>query len=45
MFKVHIGYTLVGRNRWKRFYTVDAANRFCEAVRQRTGVILTVIQD
>jgi hypothetical protein len=44
MFCVHLGYTVTGRNRWQRFYTLDAAVRFCEMERVRTGVILTIVE-
>jgi hypothetical protein len=45
MFKVHVGYTATGRNRWRRFVTLDAASAFCERVRRATRAILTIIED
>ena len=45
MYKVHIGYTRAGRDRWKRFPTLESANAFCEKVRAVTGTILTIIAD
>lgn len=42
-FKVHIGYTRSGRNRWRKFATLAEASRFCESVRTATGIILTII--
>lgn len=45
MLKVHIGYTKSGRNRWKRFPLIEQANAYCEQERQRTGHVLTVLED
>jgi hypothetical protein len=42
-YKVHIGYTRTGRDRWRTFATPADASAFCESVRQATGQILTVI--
>lgn len=38
-FRVHIG----GR-RYRRFSTLEEASIFCEAVRQRTKIILSIVQ-
>jgi hypothetical protein len=43
MFKVHIGYTVTGRNRWRRFATVADATTYVNAVWARTGVILSIV--
>jgi hypothetical protein len=43
-FKVHIGYTDTGRNRWRTFADLNAANTFCEQVRRATQIVLTVIE-
>lgn len=43
MFKVHVGYTRAGRDRWVRFVTLAQAMVFCEEVRRPTGIVLTVI--
>lgn len=43
VFKVHIGYTRNGRNRWRKFPTFTAASSFCEAARKATGIILTIV--
>lgn len=42
-YRVHVGYTRAGRNRWRRFPTLARASQFCEAVRLRTGIILTIL--
>ena len=44
MFKVHVGYTHTGRNRWRRFATIADASQFCEHVRQATGIILAIVK-
>lgn len=44
MFKVHIGYTPKGRDRWKRFATFEAAQRLCSEVFTKTGVVLAIIE-
>ena len=43
-YKVHIGYTRAGRNRWRRFSTLETASQFCERVRQATGIILSILE-
>lgn len=45
MFKVHIGYTPKGRDRWKRFATFEAAQRLCSEVFTVTGHVLTIIEE
>lgn len=45
MFKVGIGYTAKGRERWKRFATEPEARKFCNDVHAKTGFILTIIED
>jgi len=42
MFKVHIGYTRTGRNRWRRFATLEAATVFVNAVHTATRIVLTI---
>ena len=44
-FKVHIGYTATGRNRWRRYATLAEAARFCGAVFSDTGIVLTIVED
>lgn len=44
MFKVHVGYTSKGRDRWKRFATFEAAQRLCSEVFTKTGVVLAIIE-
>jgi hypothetical protein len=41
-YRVHLGY-VNGRDRWRYFSTIAAANEFCEKVRLLTRVILTVL--
>lgn len=42
MFRVHIGYTRTGRNRWRRFATLEAATAFCQAVHKATRIVLAI---
>ncbi len=44
MFKVHIGYTLTGRNRWRKFSTLADASAFCSQVFTRTGIVLSIVE-
>jgi len=44
MFKVHVGYTALGRNRWRRFYTIEGARAYVSAVFNTTGIVLTIIE-
>lgn len=44
VYKIHVGYTKTGRDKWKKFDTLEAANATCEAVRKQTGIILTIIK-
>jgi hypothetical protein len=41
-YRVHIGYTRRGADRWRYFQTLEAASKACNAVFQQTGIILTV---
>lgn len=41
-FRVHVGYTSNGRNRWRYFPSADAARPFLSDVFNRTGVVLSV---
>lgn len=43
MFKVHIGYTSKGNDRWRKFDTLESANAFCERVRAASGLILSIV--
>lgn len=40
-----MGYTRTGKDKWAKFETLELANQACEAVRKRTGIILTIIKD
>jgi len=42
-YRVHLGYTAAGRNRWAYFDTIEDANAYCELVRARRGIILSVV--
>lgn len=43
MYRVHVGYTRSGRDRWIKFDTLEKANAFCNEVMFATGTVLTVI--
>jgi hypothetical protein len=40
MYRVHIGYTPKGRDRWKYFETFDQASAFCNEVFIKTRIVL-----
>jgi hypothetical protein len=42
MFRVHVGYTGTGRDRWRVFDSLKDAKEFCERVFARTGTVLTI---
>ncbi len=42
-YKVHIGYSLTGRTRYRNFSTLQAAKDFCERVWQASGVVLSIV--
>lgn len=44
MYKVGIGYTPKGNERWKKFDSIEAASSFCSEVFSRTGIILTIVR-
>lgn len=41
-YRVHIGYTRNGRNRWRYFDTLALACQFAEDIRRHTRIILSV---
>lgn len=41
-YRVHIGFTRTGKDRWMRFATLDEAKAFCEQVFAKCNTILTV---
>lgn len=41
-FKVHTGYTPLGRDKWKNFDSEAAARLYCSEVHQKTGKILWI---
>ena len=43
LYCVHIGYTPKGRDKWKKFKTLESANAFCSEVFQRLNIVLTII--
>lgn len=43
-WNVHIGYTDKGRDKWKKFSTLESAQVFCNEVHEKTGKILTIIR-
>ena len=42
MFKVHIGYDSLGRDRWKSFKSLSEAKALCKEVHSKTGKILWI---
>jgi hypothetical protein len=44
-YKVHIGYTKTGRDRWCRFQTIEAATAFCSDVFRRKNIVLAIVTD
>lgn len=42
MYRVHIGWTSTGRDRWRYFDTMEEARAACAAVFERTRVVLTI---
>jgi hypothetical protein len=45
MFRVHLGYTVSGRDKWKVFPTLEAASAFCQRVFQDTGLVLSITRE
>ena len=43
-YKVHTGYTPSGRDKWKRFDTLQNATLFCSEVFNRCGIVLTIVK-
>lgn len=43
-YKVHIGSTRGGRERWRVFATFADAVTFCDRVHRQTGVILSIVR-
>ena len=43
-FKVHIGYTKTGRNRYRVFRSMKEASDFCSAVFDKTKIVLSIIE-
>lgn len=42
-YKVHVGYTATGRNRWRRFTDLNSAQAFCNQVCRATRIVLTIL--
>lgn len=42
MFKVHIGYTPTGRNRYVYFDTLEAAKEYCSKAFRALSVVLSI---
>lgn len=42
-YKVHIGYTSKGNDKWRKFGTMEAASSFCNEVFSRTKVVLSIV--
>lgn len=41
-FKVHVGCTALGRNRWRYFRTLADAREFCDEVQRERNVFLCI---
>jgi hypothetical protein len=41
-FRVHVGYTSAGNDRWRYFWTLEDANEFCNRVIDRTKIVLAI---
>lgn len=44
MFRVHVGHTKTGRDRWRKFATLAEASAFCSEVFDRTGIVLSIVR-
>lgn len=44
-YRVHVGWTVNGSNRWRRFRTMEAAVKYVNAVFLSTGHVLTIEGD
>lgn len=44
MYKVHIGYTPKGRDKWRKFPDMDSAVKFCGEVFKRCNIVLTIVK-
>lgn len=44
-YKVHVGYSASGRDRWRHFESYEAARDFCQEAFERTGKILAIHKD
>jgi hypothetical protein len=42
-YKVHIGFTVTGRNRWRKFATLEGASMFCGRIWRESGIVLSII--
>lgn len=43
-YKVHIGYTPTGQDRWRKFDSLNEANEFVHIVFAESGKILTIVK-
>jgi hypothetical protein len=41
-YRIHVGYTKAGRNRWRSFATLAEAKAYAHAYFKRSGVILSI---
>jgi hypothetical protein len=44
MYRVHIGYTRNGNDRWRYFDSLDVAVAFCGSVFRRSGLVLSITE-
>lgn len=42
MYRVHVGYTRNGHDRWRYFDTEQEARALCSEVSDKSGIVLTV---
>jgi len=45
MYRVHVGYTCTGRDRWRRFADLESAKEFCALIFQATRIVLCIERD
>jgi hypothetical protein len=43
-FRVHIGCTAKGRDRWRYYGTLEAATAAVSAVFAKTGIVLSIVR-
>lgn len=44
LYRVHVGYTRKGNDRYVRFASLESARKFCSEVFDKTGKVLAIVQ-